>query len=200
LNPDVFYQYWNHNFDQCPLLGYVLKYKFENNWIRIHNLPEAKRYATDDHEMEEILNRQNTLLAELADKVGTRIIIVTGEYLLKEDLSAKNHIAIAHEILRDYDFKILPSIDLYDQYPEFINENVFYRPAFALSEWQPQLHNALLKAIANDQLRAFFIFPVGKILFAPYDGGVDMIIFDEAKYNFIKKEFGMWLSSRPDGL
>ncbi len=38
------------------------------------------------------------------------------------------------------------------------------------------------------------------IIVAPYDGGIDFIIFDTAKRNALRDKYKDWLSSREDGL
>ncbi len=38
------------------------------------------------------------------------------------------------------------------------------------------------------------------IIVAPYDGGIDFIIFDEAKRNDLRNKYRDWLSPRADGL
>jgi hypothetical protein len=43
--------------------------------------------------------------------------------------------------------------------------------------WEQNSHNLLLK-IANDETRAFLISFEKKIIVAPYDGGLDIIIDD----------------------
>lgn len=201
MKPFVFQNYWNREFDNCPPINHFFKHKFQTHWFRLHNLPDAKRYATSETERLEILHRQNTVLHELADDIGTRLFLVTGEHLSKDEPLPELHLAQTNEVLSKYDFDLLDSIDLFDLEPDFINEKLLYRPAFALTEWANEgEHNALLKAIANDELRAFFVLPVGKTIFAPYDGGVDIIIFDDRKRHLLMNKFASWRSQRADGL
>jgi hypothetical protein len=44
--------------------------------------------------------------------------------------------------------------------------------------WEQNSHDDLLLKIANDETRAFLISFEKKIIVAPYDGGLDIIIDD----------------------
>ncbi|MDZ7879661.1 MAG: hypothetical protein U5L45_18430 [Saprospiraceae bacterium] len=198
MTPLVFQTYWDKNFQDCPPINHVFKLRFTESWFRIHSLPDAKRYATTDAERLEILHRQNTLLHELADDIGTRIFLVTGGYAFKDNASDTFP---AHKSLDKYAFQDLELLDLNAVLPDYYDEDIVYRPAFAATEWQNKGEfNDLLTAIADDELRVFFILPAGKILFAPYDGGVDIVVFDDEKRAFLKKKFADWLPKREDGL
>lgn len=61
-------------------------------------------------------------------------------------------------------------------------------------------HNDLLKKIADDEVRAFMISFEQNIIIAPYDGGIDIIIFNDAKRNELINKYNDWLSPRADGL
>jgi hypothetical protein len=197
MQPDVFQKYWNHNFDLCPPIGHMFKVNFSANWFRIHNLPEAKRYATNKDEHLEILYRQNTLLEELSGTEGTRIFLVTGVYGFGDEPSITLPL---HSSFAPYNFEFLEQVDLHAISHQYYDKGIVYYPAYALTEWRWAQHDPLLQAIANDELRAFFILPVSKIMFAPYDGGVDIIVFDEERRKYIKEKYKAWLSEREDGL
>ncbi len=56
----------------------------------------------------------------------------------------------------------------------------------------------IFKLAADDELR-FFFMQDGKI-FAPYDGGIDMILETPTAANALKTQFRDWLSEEPSGL
>ncbi len=56
-----------------------MKYINSDRWLRIHSLPESKRYAESDFEYNIILNRQNQLINDLIGE-GTELFISIGLY------------------------------------------------------------------------------------------------------------------------
>ena len=71
---------------------------------------------------------------------------------------------------------------------------------FSEQIWQSNKFDSILKDIADDQLRAFFISEEKKLIIAPYDGGVDLILKDTETRNIYKRKYSDWLSQREDGL
>jgi hypothetical protein len=76
----------------------------------------------------------------------------------------------------------------------------FYKPAFAETIWNSNQHDKLLKEIANDNLKAFFISIDKSVIVAPYDGGIDFVFKNIQTKDFYKKQYTNWLSERADGL
>jgi hypothetical protein len=56
----------------------------------------------------------------------------------------------------------------------------------------------IFKLIANDKLRLFFV--QGDRIFAPYDGGIDIILGTFLAATLLKSRFPDWLSKEPFGL
>ena len=54
---------WKCTFDGALPAGFLLRQHFPDRWLRVHSLPEAKRYPSCAAEYEEILNRHNTVAA-----------------------------------------------------------------------------------------------------------------------------------------
>ena len=77
---------------------------------------------------------------------------------------------------------------------------LYFRPCSVKVAWQANEHNDLLKKIADDEVRAFMISFEQNIIVAPYDGGIDFIIFDKTKRNALRDKYKDWLSPREDGL
>jgi hypothetical protein len=84
------------------------------------------------------------------------------------------------------------SLDEYD-------EGQTFRPAFSETVWNSSKHDLLLKEIANDGARAFFVSLDNKVIVAPYDGGIDFILKDTETRNIYKQNYKEWLSEREDG-
>lgn len=58
---------------------------------------------------------------------------------------------------------------------EFDKETT-YRPFFAEITWEQNKYDSMLRSIADDEMRAFFISVDKKCLMAPYDGSMDFVL------------------------
>nr|WP_156809766.1 hypothetical protein [Riemerella columbina] len=68
------------------------------------------------------------------------------------------------------------------------------------TEWHRDEKNELLRAIADDTVRAMWVCPFKNILIAPYDGGMDIIVPSTQQRDRLKNKYKDWLSHREDGL
>jgi hypothetical protein len=65
-----------------------------------------------------------------------------------------------------------------------------------LKNWRSNSKNDILRAIADDEIRAMFICPSKNCIVAPYDGGVDIIVDSSKKRDELKVQYRDWLSDR----
>lgn len=190
-----FQSQWNSLFlNKLPISHYLRQY-FPESWFRIHSLPESKRHADTPAEYELLLDRHNKIITDCF-VTGTSIFIVSGHYFSQ---SSNNEI-YDPAFLFPYSFHTEKSINLKQANPENYDEDYFFRPYSIETTWQPNTHNELLKKIADDEVRAFIVSFEQNIIVAPYDGGIDFIIFNDAKRNGLKDKYKDWLSPREDGL
>ncbi|MGN2484440.1 DUF3885 domain-containing protein [Acinetobacter calcoaceticus] len=183
--------------NKLPISHYFPQY-FSQFWFRIHSLPESKRYADTPAEYELLLNRHNQIIDDCFDS-NTSIFIVSGHYF-----SQNNNNKIYDPTFRlKYKFHSEKEINLTQTNPEYYDEDEedrFFRPYSTKIIWQANEHNDLLKKIADDEVRAFMISFEQNIIISPYDGGIDLIIFNDAKRNELRNNYKDWLSPRADGL
>ena len=83
--------------------------------------------------------------------------------------------------------------------PDEYDNGGIYIPAFAGTIWQQNKHDKLLRDIAVENVRAFFVSIDKNLLIAPYDGGVDFILKDTMTRDIYKLKYKDWLSEREDG-
>ncbi|ENU23262.1 hypothetical protein F993_02131 [Acinetobacter proteolyticus] len=188
---DLFYP------NKLPISPYLIQ-DFPQFGFRIHSLPESKRYANTPEEYELLLNRHNKIITDCFG-TGTSIFIVSGHYFT----ASRNNKAYDPAFRLKYQFHLEQEINLTQANPEYYDgedEDHFFRPCTVEVTWQTNQHNELLRKIADDELRAFMISFEQNIIVAPYDGGIDFIIFDEAKRNDLRNKYRDWLSPRADGL
>ena len=123
---------------------------------------------------------------------------MTGDY--NYNSPTDTHITNDEPSFKTYSFTILDKIDLHKLSPDEYDEGETYRPAFSKVIWKLNEYNKLLKEIADDGIRAFFVSLDNKIIIAPYDGGIDFILSDTATRENYKQKYKDLLSVRVDGL
>ena len=186
---------WKTNYPKTIPLSYRFKKDYKDRWFRIHSLPESKRYANNDLEWKILLTRQNQIITDLIGE-NLQILLLTGDYIWG---SSENIHVTKEEILKSYSFTRLENIDLYKISPQEYDNDQVLRPAYAEIIWKSYNHDNLLKEIANDEIRAFFVSFDKNIIIAPYDGGVDFILKDTEIKDFYKLKYKEWLSETEDG-
>jgi hypothetical protein len=195
LTPEGFENLWLLNYSSTLPISHVFKHEYTDRWFRIHSLPDSKRYAEDDEDWFCLLNRQNEILCDLFH-TNSKIFIVTGEY---NSGVPRVHITENDEIFKSYKFQKLNGIDLYKADSDNYDEGQLYLPAFAETIWCHGRHDMLLREIAMDNARAFFVSFDLNVIAAPYDGGVDFILKDDSTKYFYKNKYKQYLSLREDG-
>ena len=140
-----------------------------------------------------MLARHNTIITDILGD-NANVLLVTGDYSHID--ASEPHITQVEPSLQDFSFQRIN----YELSPEQYDDDQVYRLAFAETVWKPHLHNSLLRDIADDRLRAFFISKVNGAIAAPYDGGIDFVLQDTETKDFYRKKYEDWLSAREDGL
>lgn len=197
MTKEEFQRLWALNYPDTVPISHLFKHNYSDTWFRIHSLPESKRYADNENEWEILLSRQNEAITDLFGS-DTSIVIVTGEYNWGNN--QQTHITDEKEVFKLFSFVRLDKIELNKINAEQYDEFDTYRPAFAQTIWKPNYHDKLLREIANDNTRAFFISFDKNVIVAPYDGGVDFVLKDVLTKENYKKKYRHWLSEREDGL
>jgi hypothetical protein len=178
MTKDKFNKFWAKNYPETLPINYFFKHRLKSRWLRIHSLPESKRYAENEEEQAVLLHRQNTLIADLVGQNSVINVVV-------------NFIEIDNFLFQKFD---LTNIGVFK---DSDNETVFQAFIFE-TKWTTGSLNSMLIEIADDNLRAFIIGD--DCLIAPYDGGVDIILKDTATRDFYQSKYKLWLSAREDSL
>ena len=198
LEAEQIQKLWEGDFGDCPPVSYLFKYQLTDRWFRVHSLPESKRYAEDESETVELLNRQNTLLIDVLGN-NSDCFLVGGNYAespLEENL--KNCPA-----LKKINFQKFVRLSKQDFDPEELEPDekpVFLSLLFA--PFKPKKHelNNILICVADWKIVNFFVVNFERQhIFAPYDGGVDIILKNSEERDEFKTKYKDWLSSHPSG-
>lgn len=196
MTPVQFIESWASIFPDTIPVQYRFKQDYFDRWFRIHSLPGSKRYADTDEEWATLLYRQNTIITDLLGD-NSSVLLVAGDY--DDNENTGDHITETEPCYSNYHFQRISDIDLNAAAPADYMPGDIYRPAFAQVLWQPNMHNPLLMSIANDETRAFFVVFDQQLLIAPYDGGIDIILWDAATRDAYKAKYKAWLSVLDNG-
>ena len=197
MTSEQFNIFWSTNYPATIPLSYCFRHDYKDRWFRIHSLPKSKRYADNEEEWNILLARQNSIIKDLLDD-SSKVYAVTGEY----DVNGSDEIPmfLSNEMFIDIKFNSVDTIDLHKISPDEYENGAIYRPYVAELNWKENKYDNILKSIANDEIRVFFISVDKKCLIAPYDGGVDFVMENNKVRDAYKTKYKDWLSEREDGL
>ena len=165
-------------------MAHLLRQSFPQHWLRIHSLPDMKRYPEDDAERQVVLQRQT--------QFGTALLGEEAACLVVQSLYAGS--PRSPELLPALDWRPIHQVvgeDEDDSWDSWIAHTV----------WEPTALAPLLLAIAEDRYEyVAFLSEVTDCIYVPYDGGADGFSFDAALLQRLSQEFVAWRSPLPSGL
>ena len=193
MTESEFIDYWNKEYKESLPINHELKMVYPDRWFRIHSLPESKKYAENEDEYKIMLDRQNQLINDL---IGEESEVAISFGLYRWDLTNDNY-----KELTDFgEFQKILRIDLKKERPWEYEDETYFDIYVKTESWKNGSRNEILKAIADDEIRAMFVSPSKKCIIAPYDGGVDVIVDSTEKRDRLKAKYVDWLSDREDGM
>lgn len=191
-----FQEYWRTNFPECSPVSYLFKDLLKERWFRIHNLPESKRYAENDAERNEILKKQRLVLENIIGE-GEECFFVCGCY---NESPFRVYKDTFPKFAKFFTEEIEP-ISGKTFTTESEKENYIFRAAYGTQVLRISALDEIILAIADWHIAHFFIVnPQLNRIFAPYDGGVDLVLENTSKRDEYKFIFKDWLSKNPQGL
>ena len=160
--------------------------------MRIHTLPESKRYPENELEYQEILSRHNTILCEITDHSGD-IVVILPEY--SEARDPTNPVKVLNEMFPAS--KYWRSIAQHEQ----CDEDEYYWHLHVVSiPYSGSELNSLLRLVVNDEIRNIMVVALSsEVVYHPYDGGADIVMHSTERRDEIKQNHANWLSKHPDG-
>ena len=140
-----------------------------------------------------LLARQNQLINDL---IGEKSEVFISFGLYSNDFTNDDY-----KELTDFgEFHKVLTIDLQKERPEEYEEELYFDIYVKSENLENGNRDEILKAIADDEIRAMFVSPSNKCIIAPYDGGVDVIVDSMEKRDSLKVIYKDWLSDREDGM
>jgi hypothetical protein len=195
-------EHWKSQYGDVPPCAYQwYSKKLEKRLFRIHNLPGDRRSARCINEMNQILERQNSLL-DTCLGFGQDYWLLLTEFLLS-DREMKEGCEIIDDkskpdVLIDRGSALLFEITPNDCKPKpFFSwrpESGIYRVYAQRHNWASGSIDDLLCSIARGEIWGVgFVSIINSIFIAPYEGGVDIVVKDETRLSRYKEIFKEWL-------
>lgn len=195
----VFAAAWERSFPLAPPVGYRMREMCPARWLRIHSLPESKRYPEDESEYAELLGRHNAVASELFGE-GAPVVLVCHTYVwpgeeptrVPPELAAA--LGAAPEFLRRVDPRELhPQADPADE--------AAVELWAILAVWHRGAFDPMIRRVADEGEPSFVLStPDAERAYAPYDGGADLFLERPAVRDQWKHRYGAWLAAHPSGL
>jgi len=183
----------NAAFGTLPAVGHILRSATSDRWLRLHSLPNSKRYAETDAEYDELLRRHNELALELLGS-DTRAVLFLHAWGTAADFPGTFS-----------DFGWATQLDLDGSSPTVYPSPDADDPDLVVAGfsilWSPHSWDSLLRDIADDHLPSVVVLnPATGEAYAPYDGGADLFLANSERVAALSNRWGSWLSERSDGL
>ncbi|NCN11236.1 MAG: hypothetical protein GW938_15465 [Leptospira sp.] len=178
---------WKSFYDNRKPLSWYLKSELNEKWFRIHSLPNGQRYAKTKEDSAIILHRCDTI----ADKIlsGNDCWLVRSTSIQSKTIPKFENVPYLKSEKFQYTLELK------------IDEEETCQVWVLKSKWNSRKFKNLLINIAEDKIEnIFFMNDLTGNIFAPYDGGIDLVINEEKESLKLKRIFKSWLSKHPDGL
>ncbi len=191
-----FLKNWKKNFPDTLPIGHNFRTDYAMKWVRFYNLVGGKRYPENENNWLSLLKFQNALLTDILGE-NNIYTLVAGEYFIN-DVPSKN--PSLKNFLKQNMFQNSDLIDLHSSYPNNYDFGTTFLPYFMREIWNSSSLDTILREVADDKFRIFFISENWDNLIYLYDGGIDVIFFNDTLRRQVVNKYELHLSKRKDGL
>lgn len=197
MDLNKFSNFWQQYFPKCLPVSSLFRCDLTDRWFRFHSLPESKRYAENGNEVAELLVRQNTVLLDVIGE-DRECILVFGNYSSSPSLEDECPGASNFEL---QEFIKLSKQEFDPEELEADEEPIYLSLYCGKYKLKRNSLDEVLLCVAEEQIVNFFVMSYERQrIFAPYDGGVDVILKDAKEREEFKEKYKDWLSIHPKGL
>jgi hypothetical protein len=178
---------WNSAFAPALPAGFLCRKSLHERWLRIHSLPESKRYPETPTDRKELLIRHNSVANYTLGQNSDCVLFITrfGE---SKEWSAAEYLPLGLSKPQH----VMSFDDRGEQRMQF----------FALrAVWKSQAFDELILAAAEEKISPILFANLATAnAYAPYDGGADLFFSSANAVGIARGHFLEWLSKRADGL
>ncbi|CAM4036938.1 MULTISPECIES: DUF3885 domain-containing protein [Tsukamurella] len=186
---------WTRRFGGTPLRAIDLRYVDRSKWVRLHSLPESKRYAESEAEYMELLRRYFAILDELRGNEQILTVVTCSFSFSRSQRPVRRNSVLAGLLPRPRYWRSVSEGE--DEHEEQAWVHLYvhrvHREAPALRE--------LFRAAADE--RAVDVIVTGSEVtwvLHPYDGGSDLILPTPVERDRVSELFVDWRSPWDHGL
>lgn len=173
---------WDDCWPRCEPIGHLLRGAYRERWVRVHSLPESKRYPDTEAEYRIVLDRHRAVLGELG---SSGELVVIHPHWGSADLASSHEqsprfprASFWRSVNQDPDDQTTQDVDLF----------------VALASPDSDALAGLLRDVADDSTAWVIIAPRDfRWLYAPYDGGGDVIASTTQERDLLGAKFASWL-------
>ena len=164
----------------------------QSRWLRIHSLPDSKRYADNENEFSELLRRHNHVATEILG--SSELLLVAHTWGDIDDF--RSVFATLNWARRSSLVKAHPTVVQNVDDPE---ERIVI--ACTQLSWTPAAWDDFIRDVANDVVPSVVLYNSrsGEV-YAPYDGGADVFVGTPNRVAELRTRWQDWMSARADGL
>lgn len=176
---------WLSAFGVIPPAGYACRDKLGARWLRIHSLPESKRYPETEAEHRELLRRHNDVATAVLGE-GEACVLFATTFAERGTIPETGGLRDIQETR----FTRIPALSTNDA-----------TVAAAPVVWRRSFFDTLILSVAEDTSGPVLFANFGRCAaYAPYDGGADLFVDRAESVALLKDRWSGWLSARADGL
>ncbi|MBK8246673.1 MAG: hypothetical protein IPK85_04645 [Gemmatimonadetes bacterium] len=180
---------WHSHFGDTRPEGHSLREAYPERWLRIHSLPEGRRYPETTKDRAILLARHHAVAAAI---VGEDLA-----WLVALSWDPTEALAPAHPLFP----WIGPARPAGMWGPADHDDDLPDLSVFAmLVQWRAADFDAALMEVAEDRSSFLLMNAETGAVWAPYDGGADLIFPHEWERDRAAIQFSSWTSPRSDGL
>ena len=198
VDVDDFGRRWTAAWGDCRPISYELRGCLADRWVRFHSLPGSQRYGESEEQYTEILRRHVTVIADLLQEDGEQddaeLLVVTASWSTGQARTARE----AEVAELTHGARFWTSILTDDSEPE---ESTWTHLWASVSKLSDSHMPALFRLVADDVTGGIIVTsPTLQWLYAPYDGGADVIAASSEQRDRLRRRYAEWLSAHPSGL
>lgn len=187
-------QAWAARWPGIRLVGHQLRHQLPDHWVRFRSRPGSRRHPDTATDVHELLDRHRRVLDRLAEGDDSPLLVMTASFSSADEPVFERSEALT-TMLPDARYWISP--ERIEPGEPSVRTNLFVN---RLTVDDGALQD-LLRYVAGDQTLDVVICDPGfRWLYAPYDGGADVIAPTPAQRDELRSEFADWLPTGPSGL
>lgn len=183
-----FFEHWSIWYPKSPPFRPSLRHHYPERWIRIHSLPNGKRFAKTDDETAELLQRHNLSGSQvLGESSNVAVVLAYGNGYrgLDEAESVRTLRAVISDDIAET-WRDDPLV------ADYLGEDIAFAVAF--TTWHSGCFDQLIRTVADGDAAPLLFFNLEQgDVYSPYDGGADLFVSRSSNRLDLQQALGKWL-------